>query len=74
MYYKNNKKKHIINTQCLTNPNRSALVELLADSFKTDHNMGFDNTLLHYYLTNYSYNKTICPFKLIISSTYYLRE
>lgn len=46
MYYKNNKKKkkHIINTQCLTNPNRSALVELLADSFKTDHNMGFDNT------------------------------
>lgn len=39
MYYKNNKK-----TQCLTNPNRSALVELLADSFKTDHNMGFDNT------------------------------
>lgn len=38
------KKKHIINTQCLTNPNRSALVELLADSFKTDHNMGFDNT------------------------------
>lgn len=45
MYYKKNKKKnHIINTQCLTNPNRSALVELLADSFKTDHNMGFDNT------------------------------
>lgn len=44
MYYKTNKKKHIINTQCLTNPNRSALVELLADSFKTDHNMGFDNT------------------------------
>lgn len=44
MYYKNNKKNHIINTQCLTNPNRSALVELLADSFKTDHNMGFDNT------------------------------
>lgn len=45
MYYKKKKKKkHIINTQCLTNPNRSALVELLADSFKTDHNMGFDNT------------------------------
>lgn len=44
MYYKTIKKKHIINTQCLTNPNRSALVELLADSFKTDHNMGFDNT------------------------------
>lgn len=38
MYYKNNKKKHIINTQCLSSFNRSSLVELLADSFKTDHN------------------------------------
>lgn len=54
MYYKNNKKKHIINTQCLTNPNRSALVELLADSFKTDHNMGFDNTN---YITTFVFDK-----------------